>query len=371
MLKKTTSSKLVRYKTDEDDDGFSKEVQRRVYNYFKENNISQYATTTSLVKGLFGFSIWGLLYASLVLNLMNSNLILLFIVYLGIGLTNVFLAFNVVHDACHNAMSEKRTINRLFGYTMNFVGGNGYLFARTHRAHHGFVNVAGIDNTLETHGAFRFTPHEPWQPKHKWQYLYAPMLYLFTYIHWVFVKDFKWFFTEENIGNDKQVKHPTSEYIILFASKLLYFTITLVIPIVTLPIPWWIILLAWINMHLIPGLVITLLFQVTHIYSGSSFPQPDETGTIQNNYFKHILETTTDYSRESKFVAWITGGMNIHIAHHFFPQINHTHYQPVTTIIKQTAEDFGLIYQEVPNFWIAFKNHLKMMRLLSFNDSKV
>jgi len=71
--------------------------------------------------------------------------------------------------------------------------------------HHAFVNIHGIDVTLESHGLFRFTPHEPFRWFHKYQHLYTPILYMIVSMHWTIVKDFKWFFIEDSIGNKKNI----------------------------------------------------------------------------------------------------------------------------------------------------------------------
>jgi linoleoyl-CoA desaturase len=290
---------------------------------------------------------------------------------MALGFVNIFLAFNIMHDACHGAYSKNKRVNYILGYTMNFIGGNSYLFTKMHNAHHAFVNIAGIDVTLETHGLFRFTPHEPWQPKHKWQHIYTPILYALAMIHWVTVKDYKWMFGELNIGNKKNIKHERKEYFILIISKIFYYSVTLVLPLILLSAPWYWIVIGWINLHILPSLCFALLFQVTHVYKGTHYPLPDKDGNIENNYFIHVLETTADFSRENRFTAWLTGGINIHIVHHLFPKINHAHYIPLTRIIKQTAEEYGIQYQENKNFFKALKLHIEMLKMLSQKDAVV
>ncbi len=371
MLKKTTIDKVVHYKSTQAKDDFAKELRLRVNNYFKEKNLSPYANSTAKLKAILGFAVWGLLFTIIITDTVSFNHGLLMLTFMGLGLTNIFLAFNVVHDACHNAFAKNNKINKCLGYTLNFIGGNSYLFTRMHNAHHAFVNIAGIDVTLETHGMFRFTPHEPWQPKHRWQHIYTPILYCLTMLHWVLVKDYKWIFGELNIGNKKGIRHERKEYYILILSKVLYYGITLGLPLLLLSAPWHWIAIAWINMHLLPGLLLSLLFQVTHVYTGTHYPLPDNEGNIENNYFIHVLETTADFSRENRFTTWIAGGINIHIAHHLFPHINHSHYMQLARIIKQTAEDFGMQYQENPGFWVALKLHMKMLKHLSNKEANV
>ncbi len=371
MLAKTTSDKVVHYKSNLAKDNFAKELRSRVNNYFKENKISPNASTGTIIKAFFGFGCWGVFYALVLSGWVSQNFWWLLLAFLGIGFSNIFLAFNIMHDACHNAFSKSNKVNYWLGYTMNFIGGNSYLFTKMHGAHHAFVNIAGIDVTLETHGMFRFTPHEPWQPKHRWQHIYTPILYSLAMIHWVLVKDYKWIFGESNIGNEKKVRHAKKEYVILFLSKMFYYGVTLGVPLLVLSSPWWWIALAWVNMHILPSLCFALLFQVTHVYTGTHYPLPDDEGNIENNYFIHVLETTADFSRESKFVTWLVGGINIHVVHHLFPHICHSHYIPLARIVKKTAEDFGMQYQENPHFGVALSLHMKMLHHLSKKDAQV
>lgn len=371
MLKKTTTGKVVRYRSTRLKDDFAKELRKRINNYFKEKNISQYANAEVITKGFLGFLIWGIIYFLILSDTLSNNFLLLITAFMALGFVNIFLAFNIMHDACHGAYSKNKRVNYILGFTMNFIGGNSYLFTKMHNAHHAFVNIAGIDVTLETHGFFRFTPHEPWQPKHKGQHIYTPILYALAMIHWVTVKDYKWMFGELNIGNKKNIKHERKEYFILFISKIFYYSVTLVLPLILLSAPWYWIVIGWINLHILPSLCFALLFQVTHVYKGTHYPLPDKDGNIENNYFIHVLETTADFSRENRFTAWLTGGINIHIVHHLFPKINHAHYIPLTRIIKQTAEEYGIQYQENKNFLKALRLHMEMLKMLSQKDAVV
>lgn len=55
MLKKTTSSKVVRYKSTKAKDNFAKELRKRVNSYFEERELSPYADNKVIAKGIFGF----------------------------------------------------------------------------------------------------------------------------------------------------------------------------------------------------------------------------------------------------------------------------------------------------------------------------
>jgi len=123
--------------------------------------------------------------------------------------------------------------------------------------------------------------------------------------------------------------------------------------------------------HLLPGLYFALIFQCTHVYDGTTYPLPDENGNIENNYAIHVLETTADFSRKSKIGSWIMGGINIHVIHHIFPNICHVHYPAITQILKDTAEEYGLEYQENETFAQAMIKHHRMLKHLSKPDATV
>ncbi len=371
MLQKTTSQLKVRYKSNKRKDEFARDLIGRVNAYFKENNLSKYANGQMVFKTVLFLVAFAIMYSLIIANVFSGSLWTLLLAFTGLGFINIFIAMNIMHDACHNAYSKDKKTNRQLGYTMNLIGGNSYLFTKMHDAHHAFVNIHGIDVTLESHGLFRFTPHEPYAPKHRWQHIYVSIVYALVSIHWVFVKDFKWFFIEDSIGNEKNINHPRSEMWILLVTKLLYYSYALIIPLVVLNVPFWAVLLGFLCMHIPSSLFFALVFQITHVYNGTHYPLPDERGNIQNNYFMHVLETTADFSRKNDLWTFFMGGINLHVAHHLFPTICHVHYPALTEIIRETAAEYGIQYYENPGFWNAYGKHLKLMHMLSKPDAFV
>ncbi len=370
MVKATTSNKRVRFKGNPRKEEFINELRSRVKAYFADNNLSQFANTEMYIKTVFAAVTWIGTWLWIMSDTLTSGWGL-YGVYLLLGFIHIFIAFNIMHDATHDAYSSKKWVNKWLGYSMDFVGGNQYLFRRMHGAHHGYVNIRGIDVTLETHGLFRFTPDEPWLPKHKYQHFYTFLLYSFAMLQWVTMKDFKWFLGEAHIGNQKNIKHPREEYVALFIGKTVFYGLTLILPMIFVSHAWYIVLGAWVFMHILPGLVFALIFQVTHVYDGTTYPLPDNNGNIDNNYALHVLETTADFSRHSRLGSWLMGGINIHVIHHILPQVCHVHYPALTKILKQVCDEYGIEYQENPDFWTALKKHYVILKHLSHPDATV
>jgi len=371
MIKATTTAKRVRFKGNARKKEFIKELRSRVRSYFADNNIDQYANTEMYVKSAVIILAWFATWAWIMSDTLSGNVLAFFAVYLLLGFVHILIAFNIMHDATHDAYSSSKKVNKILGYSMDFVGGNQYLFRRMHGAHHGYVNIHGIDVTLETHGLFRFTPDEPWLPRHKYQHFYTFGLYALAMLQWVTMKDFKWFFGEAHIGNQKNIKHPTNEYVILLIGKTIFYSLTLFLPMYFVSLPWYTVFAAWVFMHLLPGLTFALIFQVTHVYEGTTYPLPDEDGNIDNNYALHVLETTADFSRHNRIGSWLMGGINIHVIHHIFPHVCHVHYPALTKILKEVCDEFGIEYQENPNLWVALKKHYQILKHLSFPDATV
>ncbi len=369
MLNRMTSDKRVKFKSTPLKDDFIRDLRSRVNEYFKTNEISPYANMEMYIKTALAIVMW-LACFGLIMSGTLGNLGL-FLTYFAWGFVIIFIAFNIMHDATHDAYSENQKVNQFWSYSMDFVGGNQYLFRRMHGAHHGYVNIHGIDVTLETHGQFRFSPDEPWLPKHKWQHFYTFGLYALAMLHWVTIKDFKWFFVESNIGNQKNIKHPLKEYVILFIGKAFYYGTGFILPMIFLPQSAGFIFMCWIFMHFLPGLTFALMFQVTHVYEGTTYPLPDEKGNIENNYALHVLETTADFCRHSKLGTWLMGGINIHVIHHLFPKVCHVHYSALTDILKETCDDHQIVYQENKRFLTALRKHYEMLKILSKPNAEV
>ncbi|MEM8899048.1 MAG: fatty acid desaturase, partial [Bacteroidota bacterium] len=239
MLGQTTSSRRVKFKSTPEKDKFAKALRIAIATYFKENKISKYGNREMHIKTIFAAVAWLSVYALIMSNILSHNVLLLWLGFTLLGYVNIFIAFNIGHDACHNAYSGNMKVNKRMSYAMNFIGANSYLFRMMHNAHHQYVNIHGTDVTLETHGLFRFTPDEPYKPLHRFQHIYTPILYSLAAVHWTIVKDFKWFFGETHIGNNKHIKHSNKEFIILVLSKVVHFGLHVALPLIFLDAAWW------------------------------------------------------------------------------------------------------------------------------------
>lgn len=148
------------------------------------------------------------------------------------------------------------------------------------------------------------------------------------------------------------------------AWKLFYYSYALLLPMIMVPLPWWIILLAFISMHVVTGLLVSIIFQIAHIMPVNDFPLPNEQGVIDDSWYGHQFATTSNFSPNSNLIFWLIGGLNYQVEHHVLPDVCHVHYKELTKIVSETAREFGMPYHVKRSVIHAIWDHTKMLRLL-------
>ena len=338
---------------------FPKVLRRRLDQFFSEQGMSPKADRVMWTKIAVGMAVlvgsWAAIYGY------RPDAWRFVALYLLGGLAQTFLLLNIAHDSNHNAISSVPTVNKTLNYVFDLCGISSYMWRILHhRGHHSCVNVHGEDDALAGRGLLRFTPHEPRRPMQRFQHVYALFLYAFFSLDYVFVRDFEAFFHPAHDYLER-TKHPLREYVILFAGKLFYVTYMLVLPVVVLGKPLLLVLAGFLLVHLLVGLTVSLVFQTTHTVDTTHFPA--SRNEFDNGVY-HIFATTADYATTNPLVGWLVGGLNHHIVHHLCPFVCHTHYAPLTRIVKQTAEEFGVPYRQHPTMTRAIWHHLILLKQL-------
>jgi linoleoyl-CoA desaturase len=338
---------------------FPKVLRRRLDSFFAEQDISPKADPTMWGKIVLGLAVlasaWIALYA------FRPDSWKFVALYLLGGFAQTFLLLNIAHDSNHNAISSQPLVNKTLNYVFDLCGISSYMWRILHhRGHHSCINLHGEDDALSGRGIFRFTPYDARAPWHRFQHIYALILYALFSLDYVFVRDFQHFFFPSH-DYVKRAKHPLREYVVLFAGKAFYLTYMLVLPVVVLGKSPLLVVGAFLLVHLVVGLSVSLVFQSTHTVDSTYFPV--DRGEFENGVY-HIFATTADYATENPLVGWLVGGLNHHIVHHLCPYVCHTHYAPLTRIVKETAEEFGIRYRQHPTMTRAVWHHLILLKQL-------
>ncbi len=299
-----------------------------------------------------------------------SNPWLIFGCYALMGFGIAGIGLSVMHDANHGAYSRNQKVNNALGLLLDIIGGCAFNWKIQHnQLHHTFTNVHGLDDDISSTKLMRFSPHQKRKKMHRGQHLYAWLLYGLMTFSWVVAKDFKVLIWYKNRGLLESQKKSFNRLVVEIAlTKVAYLSYMVALPIILLPIPWWLSLLFFFTMHYIAGLILAAIFQPAHVVPETAFPLPNDTGNMENNWNIHQLHTTSNFAPNSQFFSWFVGGLNYQIEHHLFPNICHIHYKALSPIVKQTAEEFGLPYYSQPTFVHALWQHALFLKTLGEND---
>lgn len=275
------------------------------------------------------------------------------------------IGMNIMHDALHGSYSKKTRLNKIMGGTINLIGASASIWKIQHNVlHHTYTNVTGADDDLNTPLFLRFSPDKKLYWIHRFQFLYAWFFYGFMTMVWVTARDFVRIRQFKKLGFFSLKKEYRRQILLALGLKVVYFCVVLVMPILMVPLDWWIVVLAFMSMHFITGIIMSLVFQTAHVMPSSEFPKPDENGMIGNHFLVHQLFTTCNYAPKSRFFSWCIGGLNYQIEHHLMPNISHVHYKGLSKIVKATAYKHGLPYNSHRTFVGAVWSHLLMLKML-------
>jgi linoleoyl-CoA desaturase len=344
---------------------FGRELRSQVKTYFEEKGISKFGNMNMLLKTIFMVSLYMVPYILMISGIAEGVFfILLMWILMGFGAAGIGLS--VMHDANHRSYSRSKTINAILGHLLNLIGGHAPTWEIQHNMlHHGYTNIEGFDEDIDAGALLRFSPNKPLYKIHRYQYIYAWILYCFMTVKWITTKDFMQMFQFRKEGFIPGSKLVFARKILFLGiSKLLYFLYILVIPAILLPVPWWAVLIFFFIMHGIAGFLLSIIFQSAHVVPSSVFPLPDSNNSIRNNWIVHQIITTTDFSPRSRIFSWLIGGLNYQIEHHLFPNICHVHYCHLSKIVRETTAAFHIRYNVQSTFFKAVINHGRMLKQL-------
>ncbi|MCE3227689.1 MAG: Linoleoyl-CoA desaturase [Bacteroidetes bacterium] len=363
----------IRFSTqDKDKAMFFAELRKRVDNYFKEKNISKHYNSQMVIKTIVLLSAYILPFVAILVFKPSFGISLALWSVIGFALAGI--GMSVMHDANHGAYSSSSKTNYWLGHTLNLLGGSVFNWKLQHNMlHHTYTNIAGVDDDVDDKLILRFSPHTEVKWYHKFQVVYAFLFYGILTLYWALLKDFVQFskYTKEGVNKDSKEKNRITLFKIAL-SKIGYFAVIIALPL-ALGIPTAELITGFLLMQFIAGIVLTVIFQLAHTVEETTHPLPDENHSIENSWAIHQMNTTVNFSRESKLISWYVGGLNFQVEHHLFPTICHVHYPEIAHIVKATAEEYGVPYLENKTFGKALSSHVATLvrfgKLPSINEA--
>lgn len=324
---------------------FYVELNERIEQYFSENGIRKTGNMTMIFKIIFYFSLDILFYG---LMITSTTTLGFYSFYLLMGLCVLLTAFNISHDAVHGVAVKSKFWNKiLFSLSFNLQGNNAYVWGKNHNeSHHLYTNVEGSDIDVLNNPLFRMTESQELKWFHKYQFIYAPFLYLMYSINWFFFRETLMLINYSS--RTIKIEIPKIEVVKLVLYKLLYIGYMIILPIYLLPFGWQTILLAFLLNHFMISIIFVGVLGVSHLSDFVEHPLPDENNKLNMSWPKLQMCTSVDYNADSKFFNWTLGGFNAHALHHLLPNICHVHYLEILPIFRELAQKHGLNYMEMP-----------------------
>ena len=340
---------------------FTKELQKRVSAYFKENKLPKTGGFKMFFKTLIVLSWFVASYGLMVFTTRSITELILLSISLGLSIAS--LGFNVMHDGSHKAYSKNKIINKIMGSSLDVLGGSSYYWHWKHNyLHHSFSNITSHDDDVNVGFLGRLTPHQPHYFFHRLQHLYMWFFYGLLPVKWHFIDDFVSLLSGR-IGEQKVPRPKGMELVGLFVGKVLFAVVAFVIPSLFFPLKW--VFAFYVLVSFVEGVALAVTFQMAHCVEGAEFPMPDKNGYISDDWAIHQIKTTVDFSHYNPLVRWYVGGLNYQIEHHLFPRVCHLHYPALSKIVRETCEEFDLPYNENTTMFKSLRAHYRLLHQLS------
>lgn len=337
---------------------FHTELKKRVQQYFDNKGISQTGDSRLFTKAIVLMLALIAVYVHLVFFSGPVWLSVLECIILG-GVVSA-IGFNVMHDGGHGSFSQSKSLNTLASFSLNLLGGSSFMWNVKHNIiHHTYTNVDGVDDDIDVKPWMRMSTSQKKYKMHKYQHIYFWFLYSLLYVFWIFVSDYKKYFSKK-IGDMPLKKMHTKDHLVFWSFKILNLFLYVVLPIYMVGFTHW--LIGFTIFMAFSGLVLSLVFQLAHTVEHTAFPMPDDQDRFDDEWAVHQLKTTANFATDNKLVCWLVGGLNFQVEHHLFPKISHVHYPEISKIIQQACADFNIPYIVYPKVRQAVASHISHLK---------
>ncbi|MGH8426628.1 MAG: fatty acid desaturase family protein [Gammaproteobacteria bacterium] len=341
------------------DKRFQLELRRRVEEYLRstgraERDLPQtYLKTAVIVLGFAAFYTGLVFFASAWWQALPLAILL--------GLSAALIGFNLQHDGAHRSYSRHSWMNKLMAMALDMLGGSSYLWHWKHNVfHHTYSNVAGHDTDIDLGIIARMTPTQRRLIFHRWQQWYIWLLYGVVALRWQLYGDFEEVLTGR-VGRHRVPRPKGWDLATFIAGKLVFFMLVLGLPLLFHPL--WVVALFYGVAAITLGLALSVVFQLAHCVEEADFPMPaEDSGRIENAWAVHQVETTVDFARRSKVLAWLLGGLNFQIEHHLFSRINHANYPAISQLVEDTCREYGVRYNQHRSICAGIVSHFRWLR---------
>lgn len=289
-----------------------------------------------------------------------ENSLLFILCYILFGFSSILFGFNFAHDFAHGTIFRNSKLDNLafiIIYAIN--GAHVEAWKENHiKSHHFAPNVAKHDTDLKISGLIRVNPNSKYNWYHRFQHVYALLVYSTYSLYWVFIKDFL-VVLKNTMGFQRHLS--------FWTQKVFYFSYILLLPLLFSHQAWSIVFIGFLLMHLLQSLFLLLTFYMTHHVEGILYPMVNTDGYVNTSWVVNQVKSSNDFHPFSEFVNYILGGFNNHIAHHLFPHIHHIHYPKINMILYPILIKNGITPNQT-SYWGGIRSHLRLLQKMGVEN---
>lgn len=282
------------------------------------------------------------------------------IFYVVHGTAIFLLNLNLSHDAAHHCLFRNKKLNNvIFDVFFHLMGSSAYIWKRNHvKYHHHVPNIEGADPDMIVTDLIRFTQNQKWRPMHRYQWLYAPVLYMLHSPIYYFITDFLILF-----GIRKDPNFPLKERMKALFFKIVHAGYVIVLPIVLLDFAAWQVILAFVGVQMVYSLFLVFGLGIPHLNHEAQVYTPNEDNALEQSWVEVQIFGSLDFNPQGGLTHWLLGGFNTHVMHHLLPGVNHIHYQKLMPVLENLTQEYDLPYTHVTWTQIV-RSHFKMLKEL-------
>ena len=350
-----------------EDDGFGRELRRRVDAYFKERGLSERDSPAMFAKTAIVLASTAAIYVLLVFFARHWWQAVPLSVLMGLAAAGI--GFNIQHDGGHRAYSKRPWLNTASAATLDLIGASSYMWRWKHGLfHHQYVNLAGHDADIDLGIFGRLSPQHRRLAFHRWQHLYLWPLYGFLSLKWWIYDDIRDALSRKS-GVHGIPAPAKGELFTFLAGKLVFAFLAVGLPLLLHPVlP---VLSLFVLTSLVLGVALSVVFQLAHAVEEAAFPDVLPEGALDTGWAVHQVRTTVDFCRANPVVTWLVGGLNFQIEHHLFPRVCHVHYPAISRVVERTCEDYGVAFREHPTFLAGMASHYRWLKRMGRPDGEL
>ena len=288
----------------------------------------------------------------------------------SVALATAGIGFSVMHDANHGAYSRSPIVNRAWGLALDFVGASSHVWRFKHNVHHHtYANIDGMDADLDAGPFLRLAPSQSRYPFHRYQHVYAWLLYGVLAVKWWFVDDLV-DVVRGRIGKLPFPRPRGLELAALLGGKAVFLGWAVVIPALVFRSGWVapLFLLGAFTL----GVVLSTVFQLAHAVPAAEFHvAASGEWRMPTGWAEHQARATVDFAPANWLLGWYVGGLNFQVEHHLFPQVCHVHYPALARIVEATCLAHDVPYRTERTLRGAIAGHYGFLRAMGRCDDAV